>query len=189
MSDQQQLKHLLTLSAAGNQSAFETLYKATSPKLFGYAIHMLQNREAAEDVMQIAFVKIWNNASLYDPAKSKPMSWLLSILRNSAIDELRKQKRCTFVDDNVLSRLESGEVSVLDRMERRELAAAAMNALQDVDPDKQAITKLAYLEDVPRAELSRRFNTPEGTIKTKLRRTLIALRETLEHTVLDESAT
>lgn len=189
MSDLQQLQKLLTLTAAGDQGAFEALYKATSPKLFGYAIHILQNREAAEDVLQITFVKIWNNATLYDSAKSKPMIWLSSILRNTAIDELRKQKRWTFVDDTMLSFVDNGEASVLDRMEHEELAQAAMKALKDVAPDKQEITRLAYLEDVSRAELSRRFKVPEGTIKTKLRRTLIALRETLEHTILDENTT
>ena len=86
--------HLLLIAVArrddSSSTAFRSLYEATSPKLFGFVLRILQQRELAEEVLQDSFVSIWNNAATYQASLASPMTWMISIVRNRALDLLRK---------------------------------------------------------------------------------------------------
>ena len=79
----------LKRTAQGDREAFAALYRATSAKLFGVILRILEDRTLAADILQEVFVKIWRNASGYDPAKAAPMTWMAAIARNRALDEAR----------------------------------------------------------------------------------------------------
>jgi len=91
MVDPVELQRLLSRVALGKRKAFRALYDATSPSLFGVAVRILNRRDRAEDVMQDAFVNVWQRASSYSDAVSRPMTWLTAIVRNRALDVLRSE--------------------------------------------------------------------------------------------------
>src|SRR5712692_1162677 len=88
---------LLAATATGDRVAFKALYAATSAKLFGIALLLLRRRDAAEDALQEAYLRVWNKARLYDPTRGAPLPWLVRILRNVAIDRYH-QDRLTHED-------------------------------------------------------------------------------------------
>jgi RNA polymerase sigma-70 factor (ECF subfamily) len=90
--DRDGLATLLAEVAAGDKSAFAKLYGLTNRKLFGVALRILRSREAAEDIVQESYVRIWRNAASFDVTLASPIAWMASIVRHCAIDTLRKQR-------------------------------------------------------------------------------------------------
>jgi RNA polymerase sigma-70 factor, ECF subfamily len=90
MANPDQLKPLLLASGQGDQNAFQQLYELTSSHLFAVALRILRRQDWAEDVLQECYVRIWHNAADYDATKSAPLTWMISIVRNSCIDNLRR---------------------------------------------------------------------------------------------------
>ena len=84
---------LLASVAKGDEAAFESLYAATRAKLFGVVLRILRRQDLAEEVVQEAYVKIWNNAGQFNPAMASPITWMVSIARNRAINVVRKRDR------------------------------------------------------------------------------------------------
>ena len=104
LMDREQIEMLIARVAMNDRAAFNALYDATSAKLFGVSLRVLSNRAAAEDAMQDSFVKIWKNASRYQSNGLSPMTWLITIARNTAIDRLRAtRKGHVDIDHRVLS--------------------------------------------------------------------------------------
>ena len=97
---QQQIEALISQVALGNQDAFSRLYDATSGKLLAVCFRVLSERAAAEDAMQDAFIKVWNKADRYQVTGHSPMTWLITIARNTAIDRLRKHKNHDDISDH-----------------------------------------------------------------------------------------
>ena len=87
------IENLIAKTALSNRSAFDSLYQASSPKLFAVVMRILKNRELAEDALQEVFVKIWQKADSYRAGQQAPMSWLVTIARNHSIDVIRANKR------------------------------------------------------------------------------------------------
>ena len=92
-SDREEIERLIAQVALGDRAAFEALYDRVSAKLFGVCLRVLDTRAAAEDAMQDSFVKIWNNADKYNANGLSPMTWLITIARNTSIDRLRARKK------------------------------------------------------------------------------------------------
>ena len=86
-----ELDQLLRATANGDRAAFRAIYNATSAKLFGVAVRILKRSDLAEDVIQDAYLKIWDAAPKFRPELGSPMSWMVAITRNRAIDVLRKR--------------------------------------------------------------------------------------------------
>ena len=91
---------LLQKVARGDRRSFEELYQRFSGVLFSTAYRVLNNQEAAEDVLQDVFVQIWEKAPLYDPARGKPMTWAVTLTRNKSIDRLRSTQRRSRLQDD-----------------------------------------------------------------------------------------
>ncbi|MGZ9058233.1 MAG: sigma-70 family RNA polymerase sigma factor, partial [Burkholderiaceae bacterium] len=89
MTDSAQLQKDLARVALGDRAAFARVYQATSAHLFGVALRILNRRDAAEDVLQEAFVNVWHHAGSYQAASGQPMTWMISIVRNKALDVVR----------------------------------------------------------------------------------------------------
>ena len=174
------LAALLQASARGERLAFKQLYDATSPKLFGIILRMSRSRASAEEVLQDVYVKIWRNASRYQPDTGSAMGWLATIARNRAIDVLRQRVEVTMpaTEDGLdwferVSENRDREAELLD-------ANALRHCLGQMEQEKRACIMLAYYEGYSREELGVRFSQPVNTIKTWLHRGLAALKICME---------
>jgi RNA polymerase sigma-70 factor, ECF subfamily len=176
----EKLQHLLAGVAEGREAAFAELYQATSPKLLGVAIRILRNREVAEEVLQEAFFKVWERASDYNSAIASPMTWMATIVRNRALDEARRRVSRPTGDESELEYIESGDEHPIAALERAEDVERLLHCLDGLEPEKKEIVRLAYLDGWSREALAKRFDRPEGTIKTWLHRSLAQLKGCLE---------
>jgi len=175
-----ELDALIARCGLGDRRAFCDLYDRTAPKLYGVALRILQDRGAAEDVLQEAYVKIWAGAGRYLPGAASPMTWLITITRNAAIDRLRRaggQAAQPMGEDAmaVPSPVPGPEALAVAASERARLAAC----LDDLPADRAAAVRGAYLDGETYATLAERHGVPLNTMRTWLRRALIALRECL----------
>ena len=175
-----QIEQLLGAVATGDRGAFSQLYEATSPKLFAVALRILRSRELAEDVVQEAFIKVWERAGDYRSDLANPMTWLSAIVRNRALDEVRRRAIRPTADDSVLENMEGDNEHPIVGLERQEDVARLMRCLDGLEDEKRQIVRLAYLEGLSREALAKRFDRPEGTIKTWLHRSLAQLKGCLE---------
>jgi RNA polymerase sigma-70 factor, ECF subfamily len=172
------LAGLLGRSAARDAAAFAALYKATSAKLYGVVARILPRGDAA-DALQEAYVRIWDKASEFDPAKGSPLAWMATIARNRALDEVRRVRPGSLEDLPESFEPAADDVDPLAARERSEGLAALLNCLQALDEEKRAVVLLAYYRGLSREALSRRFGRPVPTIKTWLHRSLAQLRDCL----------
>jgi RNA polymerase sigma-70 factor (ECF subfamily) len=164
--------------AARDRSAFATLYDATSAKLYGVILPIMGERTSAEEVLQEVYVKIWQNAGLYDRAKASPITWMVAIARNRAIDEVRRRRGGPQSIDAV-GELPDVFEDPLAGAERAQGLGALIRCLRSLEADKRNMILLAYYRGVSREELADRFDRPVATVKTWLRRGLLQLRDCL----------
>lgn len=167
--------------AMGDRRALETVYRATSAKLFGICLRIVGDRSEAEDALQDVYVSLWSAAGRYDPARASPLGWLATFARNRSIDRLRRRRR---VDQ--AAPIEAA-ATVPDP---QPLADAALSASQDraqiqicldeLDEPQRGAIRTAFFEGVTYAELATRKGVPLGTIKSWIRRGLARLKNCLE---------
>lgn len=170
---------LIRASAAGDREAFARLYAATSAKLYGIALRIVKRRDIADEVLQDAYVKIWSHAASFDPARASAITWMATITRNRALDEVRRVTPMSL--DETPGALEIRDPAML-ASEHMEVSADLMRlvaCLDGLDPERREIVKLAYLEGQSREDLGRRFGHPTATIKTWLHRSLKQLKSCL----------
>jgi RNA polymerase sigma-70 factor, ECF subfamily len=191
---------LARIASTRDQSAFAALYSATKGKLFSTVLMIVKRRDLAEEVIQDVFVRIWSNASTYRPSFGAPMTWMISIARNLAIDLVRRPIREVCSDESVLLAFPSDCPTAVEAIEAVEDHRSAieqqqkmLSALQALDPARRDLVIAAYIHGESREQLSRRTGVPVSTVKTWLRRTLLeveaVLRNTEKEEDLDPSAT
>jgi RNA polymerase sigma-70 factor (ECF subfamily) len=179
MDSSDDLTQWLTQSARGDRQAFAALYRASSAKLYGTILRILNDRALAADILQEVYVKIWRNASSFDAAKAAPTTWMAAIARNRALDEARKRKPPTIDAETEGLNLAAPESDPLAGRDRQEELRRLLACLDGLDAERRRIVVLAYCEGLSREALSARFAHPVPTIKTWLRRSLAQLRECL----------
>ena len=180
MADRQtDIAELIAAVAAGDRIAFDRLYEATAPKLFGLILRMLRDRPLAEDVLQDVFVRIWTKAATFSPGAGDPLAWMASIARHRAIDQLRARPALQRVEESYEGWFEN----LPDRRDgERDLLNADVlrHCLAALDDETRSCVLQAYCAGASGQELAARFGRPENTIKTRLRRGLAALRACVE---------
>jgi RNA polymerase sigma-70 factor (ECF subfamily) len=172
------LGDLLARCGLGDRNAFRDLYAVTSSKLFGVALRILGHRGDAEEAVQEAFVKIWRGAGRFQPGRGSAMGWLVSIVRNQAIDTLRARKAPARDIADLPELADSGptpEAAALGADDRRRIA----RCLGELPEDRAGAVQGAYLQGMSYDELARRYDVPLNTMRTWLRRSLLKLRECL----------
>jgi len=179
-SSRQQLDRLLAGVARGDEAAFAALYQATSAKLYAVALRILKSQAAAEDIVQDSFFKVWERAGDFNPELASPVTWMATIVRNRALDEIRRRVARPAADVSELDEIESDDEHPLDALGRKEDVERLIRCLDGLEPEKKQMVRLAYLDGMSREELARRFGRPEGTIKTWLHRSLAQLKGCLE---------
>jgi len=167
---------LLASVAKGDEAAFERLYAATRAKLFGVVLRILRRQDLAEEVVQEAYVKIWNSAGQFNPSLASPITWMVSIARNRAIDVVRKRSEASIEDEPVAMEVASDIPDPLARREMTEELKRILECIGQLDPERQKLVLLAYYNGWSREQLSEKFNTPLNTVKTWLRRSMIEVR-------------
>jgi RNA polymerase sigma-70 factor (ECF subfamily) len=170
------LEDLLDRTARGDRKAFAALYTAASAKLCGVILRIVRDRTVADDVLQEAFVRIWQRADQYDAGIARAMTWMASVARNAAIDEIRRRRPAA-------ANVEIEEVADLfayDPATATDELRALAECLGRLEPKQRDCVLLAYHEGYSREELSARFDSPVGTIKVWLHRATAALRTCLE---------
>ena len=174
-----ELIELLRRVALRDHTAFTDLYRKTSGKLFGVVCRILPARDIAAEALQDVYVRVWERASDFDPARGSPLAWMATIARNRALDEVRRVRPVSLEDMPEGFELEAETVDPLAGRERSEALNALMACLGKLDEQRRAALMLAYYRGVSREALARRFDKPVGTIKTWLHRSLAQLRDCL----------
>ncbi len=173
------LANLLTRIAAQDRAAFRALYAAASAKLFGTLLRILGNRAEAEDALQEVFTRVWLRAGRYDPEKGQPMTWLIAITRNHAIDRLRARADVTMADgeaEAIVDRKPSVETSLIKQGEARRI----VDCMGQLEPDRARAVQGAYLGGLSYQQLADNHAVPINTMRTWLRRSLASLRECMD---------
>ena len=173
------LTHLLRRVAARDAAAFAALYKQTSAKLYGVVARILNRSDIAADVLQEAYVRVWEKAGEFDPVKGSAVAWMATIARNRALDEVRRVRPASLEDQPESFEPAADGVDPLAKRERSEGLARLIDCLQGLDEEKRAIVLLAYYDGSSREALAKRFGRPVATIKTWLHRSLAQLRDCL----------
>jgi RNA polymerase sigma-70 factor (ECF subfamily) len=171
-----EIEALISQVALGGRDAFSRLYDATSGKLLAVCLRVLNERAAAEDAMQEAYVKIWNNADRYKVTGHSPMTWLITIARNTAIDRRRARKSDRDIAD-YSERIATSELSPEQSAVAASEAKRIVACMGELETDRRAAISGAYLEGKSYKDLSEQFGVPLNTMRTWLRRGLAALRE------------
>ncbi|MBC3882852.1 sigma-70 family RNA polymerase sigma factor [Undibacterium sp. LX40W] len=182
--DNGQLHIWLNGVAAKDAAAFKALYQASSPKLFGFALRILNKRELAEEILQESFVNIWNNAASYQSSLAAPMTWMMTIVRNRAVDLLRKLDHDVEIDADefdpqIVLAMESGDLSPLQQMELSQDAVALAACMSRLEAMQRQAMALAFYHDLSHSEVAAHMTMPVGTVKTWIRRGLDKLRNCL----------
>ena len=175
-----ELVSLLAAVANGDETAFEKLYAATSAKLYGVVLRILRRPGLADEVMQETYLKIWNGAAQFDASRASPITWMVAIARNRAIDLVRKKADVSVEDMPDALELAADVPDPLAARERSEDVRRLLDCLGRLDPEQRQLVLLAYYDGLSRELLAARFKRPVNTIKTWLRRSLLTVRECLE---------
>jgi len=174
-----ELAWLLAAVAKGDQAAFERLYTATQAKLYGVVLRILRRSDLANDVLQEAYLKIWSHAGQFDPARASPVTWMVAIARNRAIDVVRRRTDGSIEEDAEAMAVAGDNPDPLAKREMTEELKRLLACLGRLAPDRQRMLLLAYYQGKSRDELAAEFDRPVNTIKTQLRRSLADIRECL----------
>ncbi len=173
-------EELIYLLKNRDQPAFAYLYDNYSAALFGVIFKMLEDRELAEDVLQEAFIKIWNNFANYDSLKGRLFTWMMNLTRNLTIDTIRSKGY------KKQSKIRNTENSV-DNISNNANTAESFDALGIrkhltlLKNDQKQIIDLAYFGGFTQEEISNTLGIPLGTVKTRMRTAIFELRKVLRN--------
>jgi RNA polymerase sigma factor (sigma-70 family) len=183
------LADALSRIALGDRKALASLYKTASAQLLGVILRIQRDRAQAEDVLQDIFVSIWRNAQGYDAARSQPMTWLTSIARNRAIDSLRRRKAEVSTvsahlgddddDSNLVDSIASEDSGPMELMAQAAQARAVTHCIGALSAEQQQCVALAYYQGLSHSEVAQHLRQPLGTVKSWVRRALMALKDCL----------
>ncbi len=174
---QTELVWLVGAVARGDETAFERLYDATRAKLYGVLLRILGKPALAEEVMQETYLKVWKMADQFDPATATPITWMVAIARNRAIDIVRKRGDSTINEEPEAPEPAAEPPAPLARREMTAELKRLLSCLGRLDSEKQRIVLLAYYSGWSRDQLASKLDIPVNTIKTWLRRSLLEIRE------------
>ena len=174
MSDQALLERI----AGRDAHALADLYDRYAPVALASAARILGDRSEAEDVLQVVFTKVWQEAGRYDPSKGSAASWLLAWIRNGAIDRLRRREALRRATLHTADQTPVGHEDnvAIDASEEREKVA---RAVAELPPDQRQVIELAYFEGLTQTQIAQRLGEPLGTIKTRMRLGMNKLRQAL----------
>ncbi len=172
------LEKCLRECADGKHKALKQLYELCSANLFSVALRILKDRALSEDCLQQVFYKVWNNADSYDSSKARAQTWLNTIVRNQALDMLRKNKHSDQHDtDDALEFVADDAPSHEQHVALAQDSVAMHKCLAELPEQQKIYLEMAFFEGLTHQALSDRTGTSLGTVKTWIRRGLERLRK------------
>lgn len=159
----------LAACARGERSALHHLYVQESPRLLGVAKRLVRDTALAEDIVHDAFIKIWHGAAGFDPARGSARGWMFSLTRHLALNFLRDHRREIQSDIDLPDDTETVDTAVH--------SGRIHHCLEQLEPARRTCLLHAYVDGYSHAEISHKLNTPLGTVKAWIKRSLTALRE------------
>jgi RNA polymerase sigma-70 factor, ECF subfamily len=179
MLGQTELVWLLAAVAKGDQAAFERLYAATRAKLYGVTVRILRRSDLADEVLQETYFKIGRSAGEFNPRLASPITWMVAIARNGALDMLRKRTEVSIEDEPQAIEVSAAEVDPLASRQMTDDLRRLLGCMGGLEEEHRRVILLAYYNGWSREQLAVKFDKPVNTIKTWLRRGLIQIRECL----------
>ena len=179
------LTDALLATARQDRAAFRLLYRLSAPTLAGVLTRMLRERAEAEDVLQQVYIRIWERAAQFDPARGSAMAWLIAVARNAALDRLRARaselrRSAPDMGEDPFALLPDRRPSAERQIIAAQDTARLLACFDELDSQRAAALRGAYLEGDSYQDLASRFDVPLNTMRTWLRRSLIQLRECME---------
>ena len=190
-----ELSRLLARTGLGDRGAFATLYERTSSHLYAVVLRINRDRTQAEDVLQEVYVGVWHAAQGYDAALSQPLTWLTSLARNRAIDSLRRARTRPQIqtssaiaatgqeEEDVYDSVVGSAADPLDLLARASEARALEACMQDLSALQRQCVALAFFHGLSHAEVAAQLRQPLGSVKSWVRRALLALKSCLQGAV------
>jgi len=181
LDQEHEWQQLIARTAEGDQAAVAALYDRTSPHVFGLALKILNNREAAEEVTVDVYTQVWRQAHTYDRARGAPGAWLMMIARTRAIDRVRAGA----VERGRIESLDAAQLFVSDDdtpeqdAERQERQRYVRRALTALTAEQREAIALAYFYGLSHSDIADKLGLPLGTVKTRVRLGMMKLREAL----------
>jgi len=165
----------------GDRAALQTVYRLTSAKLFGVCLRILGERGEAEDVLQEVYVTVWRKAADFDATRSSPMTWLIAIARNRAIDRLRATRQSRNMDPIDHAAAVADPAPAADgTVEAAQEHARLHGCLEGLASHERAALRGAFFDGNTYEDLAARMKVPLGTMKSWIRRAMIKLKACLE---------
>ena len=162
----------LAACARGDQRALRQLYAEDSSRLLGVALRIVRDKALAEDVVHDAFIKLWRGAGSFDPSRGSARGWVFSITRHLALNAVRNHSREVALSD------EHEQVAAAhDSFEFSAREGQVYRCLEQLDPTRRTCILHAYVDGYSHSEIARKLDTPLGTVKAWIKRSLAALRE------------
>ena len=177
---------LLRRIAQGDEAAFAVFYDRFSPTLYGVAFRMTNDTGNAEDVLQEGMSYIWQKAALFDSSRSSVFGWAVMIVRNKAIDKLRARRRGERIRERLTKSLDRHAIQD-DTSAReplyRERRDRVRSALSEISSDQRQALELSFFSDLTHEEIAAKLGAPLGTVKARIRRGLLRLRQVIQREV------
>jgi RNA polymerase sigma-70 factor (ECF subfamily) len=162
--------------AREDTDALALVYGRTSARLLAVLLRLVRRRDLAEEILHDVYLRVWDRAGAYDPAKGSAMAWLVAIARNAALDHLRRHRR------EVPLEADEGEgpADPFDLAQSSAARRALAACLDELEPEPRRCVILAYRTGLTYDDLACRLGRPVGTVKSWIRRSLLRLRACLE---------
>jgi RNA polymerase sigma-70 factor, ECF subfamily len=185
-------EELLDRVTARDQAAFESLYLRHSDLVYSIALRVVADPGIAQDVAQEVFLRVWRHPSLFDVSRGRFVSWLMSVARNRAVDEVRSRGRRRLrevipapgADDPPDPQAVDPQLAAQLSIERERVRGA----LEGLPNEQRLAVELAYFGGMTQQEIASVLNTPLGTVKTRVRLAMKKLRASLGESYADEPA-
>lgn len=176
----EELAGLLGRVARGDRAAFDRVYRMSAPHLYASLLRILRRPAWADELLQECFVSVWQHAARFDAARASPMTWMLAIARNAALDRLRRRDSGEeALDEEAVAAVPATDPEPLQALMDGADALRIRDCLGGLPAPQRQSLALAFFEGLSHAEAAERIAQPLGTVKSWIRRGLMSLKDCL----------
>jgi RNA polymerase sigma-70 factor (ECF subfamily) len=169
----------LTRAGSGDVAAFVRVYQATSRKLYGVVVRILGRGDLADEVLQEVYMRVWTRAGDFRPEQASPVTWLVAIARNRALDELRRKRPGSLDEVPDLLEWPSGEDIAAEHLLGEEMERLR-RCLDGLEPERRRLVELVYFEGLTREDVALHVGQTPATVRSALRASLAQIKGCLE---------
>ena len=162
--------------AEGDRAALQDVYRRTSAKLYGIALRIFPDGDEAEDVLQEVYISVWRKAGSFDAARASPITWLVAMTRNRAIDRLRAKGKRVMAPIELAAEIADERPDAEECLIAHEANARILACIETLAKDDATLIRTAFFEGSTYADIAARASMPLGTIKSRIRRALMKLK-------------